>query len=157
MWDMTHSYVGHDSFICGTWLIRMWDMTHSYVGHDSWHAPWSEQAPQMHELLSDMTHTCLWHYSFICVTWLLHMCDMTLSYMGHDSLICGTGFIQMWDTTHSYVGHDMAPLYMGLMTHTQWHTPNDNDTPKDTPFSWICEPHFFRIWPFSLSGLITHT
>ena len=29
MWDMTHSYVRHDSFICETWLIHMWDMTHS--------------------------------------------------------------------------------------------------------------------------------
>jgi len=27
--DMTHSCVGHDSFICGTWLIHMHDMTHS--------------------------------------------------------------------------------------------------------------------------------
>ena len=25
----------HDSFICGTWLVHMWDMTRSYVGHDS--------------------------------------------------------------------------------------------------------------------------
>jgi len=27
--------VGHDLLVRGTWLIRMWDMTHSYVGHDS--------------------------------------------------------------------------------------------------------------------------
>jgi len=57
IWDMTHSYVGHDSFICGTWLIHMWDMTHSYVGHDS----------------------------FICETWLIHMCDMTHPHVWHDS------------------------------------------------------------------------
>jgi len=30
----THSYVGHDSFVCGTWLIHMWDMN-PYMGHDS--------------------------------------------------------------------------------------------------------------------------
>jgi len=41
--------VGHDSFACGTWLIRMWDMTHSYVGHDS----------------------------FTCETWLIHTWDTT--------------------------------------------------------------------------------
>jgi len=29
VWGMTHRYVGHDSSICGTWLIDMWDMTHS--------------------------------------------------------------------------------------------------------------------------------
>ena len=33
MWDMTHSYVGHDSFICETWLIHLWHVTQSYVGH----------------------------------------------------------------------------------------------------------------------------
>ena len=47
MSDMTQSYVGHDSFICGTWPIHMCNMTHSYVGHDS----------------------------FICVTWLIHTLD----------------------------------------------------------------------------------
>jgi len=72
---MNHSYVGHDSFICGTWLIHMLDMTHSYVGHDS----------------------------FICGTWLIHMWDMTHSYVGHDSFICGTWLIHMCDMTHSYV------------------------------------------------------
>ena len=59
VWDMTHSYLRHDSLICmtwrinrretliifqrcirsafiwGTWLIYTWDMTHLYVGHDS--------------------------------------------------------------------------------------------------------------------------
>ena len=29
------SYVRYDSFICGTWLIHIWDMTHPYVGHAS--------------------------------------------------------------------------------------------------------------------------
>ena len=29
------SYVGHHSFRCGTLFIHMWDMTHSDVGHDS--------------------------------------------------------------------------------------------------------------------------
>jgi len=31
IWDMTHSYMGHDSSIYGTWPIPMCDMTHSYV------------------------------------------------------------------------------------------------------------------------------
>jgi len=32
---MTYSYVRHDLFLCETWLIHTWDMTHSYVWHDS--------------------------------------------------------------------------------------------------------------------------
>ena len=27
--ERTHSNMGHDSFICGTWLIHIWDMIHS--------------------------------------------------------------------------------------------------------------------------------
>ena len=56
-WDMTHSYVRHDAFICETWLMRMCNMTHAYVRHDA----------------------------FICETWLIHMWDMTQSIVRHDS------------------------------------------------------------------------
>jgi len=31
----SHSCFGHDSFVFGTKLLRIWDMTHSYVGHDA--------------------------------------------------------------------------------------------------------------------------
>jgi len=69
---MTHSYVGHDSFICVPWLIHMCDMTHSDV----------------------------WHDSFICATWLLHMCDMTHSSTWHDSIVCMTWLIHTCDILH---------------------------------------------------------
>ena len=72
MWEMTHLCVGHDSFVCGTWLIHMWDMTLSYVGHDP----------------------------FICGPWLTHVWDMTHSYVGHDSFVCVTWLIRMCDMTH---------------------------------------------------------
>jgi len=69
-WDITQSYVGHDSFTWRIWLIHMylslckWGMTHSHVGRDSF-----------------------------CGIWLSHMWDMTPSHAGHDSFTCGTGFI----------------------------------------------------------------
>ena len=56
---MTHLYMGHDSFISGTWPIHVRDVTDSYV----------------------------WHDSFACATWLIHMWDMTHSHVGHDSFI----------------------------------------------------------------------
>jgi len=34
MYDMTHSYMWHGSFLCMTWLTHMCDMTHLYVWHD---------------------------------------------------------------------------------------------------------------------------
>jgi len=46
---MAHSFVGHGSFMCVTWLFHMQDMTHSYARHDS----------------------------FTCETWLIHMCNIT--------------------------------------------------------------------------------
>jgi len=59
MWDMTCSYVRHDSCIRETWLMHTWDMTHAYVRHDS----------------------------FIRETWLIHTWDMTHSYVRHDWFI----------------------------------------------------------------------
>ena len=92
MWDMTHSYVRHDSFICATWLIHMCDMTHSYVRHD-------------------------W---FIWVTRLIHIHVYTYSYSyAHRKLLIEGAreesvASQMWSAgcwlficvTHSYVWHD---------------------------------------------------
>jgi len=49
MWDVTHSYVGRDSFLCGTRLTFKWDITRPYLGRDA----------------------------FLCGTWLIPMRDMT--------------------------------------------------------------------------------
>jgi len=63
MWDMTHSYVKHDSFIRETWLIHMCKDT-------------SEQCWSAAEYL----HTCMRR--------VVHVWDMTHSYV--DSFTCGT-------------------------------------------------------------------
>jgi len=133
MWDMTHSYLQHASFISGTWrinllhdvlscrtrLFHIWDMTHSYVGRDSWLTGqlWTMIPMFCGSLIHmwDMTHAYVRHDSFICGTWPVHMWDMTYSYVGRDSwltgrlwtmiLFCGS-LIHMWDMTHSCVRHD---------------------------------------------------
>jgi len=98
MCDMTHSYVGHDSFICVTWLIHMCDMTHSYVRLDA----------------------------FMCVTWLIHMCDMThLCMCDMARCICVTCLIHVWRDSSIvliYVWHDSLPCLM----HT-WHDSPQSD------------------------------
>jgi len=97
MWDMTHLYVGHASFICGTW--HMWDMTDLYVGHASF---------------------ICGHDSFICGTWIIDMWDMTHLYVGHELFICG-----MWDMNQLYVGHDS--FVCGTWIIPKWdmtHTPH---------------------------------
>jgi len=79
LWDVNHSYVCHDSFICVPWLIHMSIMTHLCVCHDSF--------------MRDMTY-------IFCHTWMNRGTRMThsygtwLIYMGHDSFI--------WDMTHLY-------------------------------------------------------
>jgi len=81
MYDMTHSYVWHDSFI---------DMTHSYVRHDAF--------------MCDMTHSYARHDAFICVTWLIHMCDMIHWHVQNDAFTCVTWLIHMCDMTHRFKG-----------------------------------------------------
>jgi len=127
MWDMTHSYVRHDSCIhvsvlvrsdswalclwssytrstCVSWLIHVWHDSH--IGETWLIQVW------------DMTHSCLRHDSKCCpwsATWLTHMWDMTHAYVRHDSCMC--------DRTHSYMWHDsfMSVTWLilrGDMTHT---------------------------------------
>jgi len=107
-YDMTHSYVWHDSFTYMTWLIYIYDMTHSHVWHDSSLIMWDvTKANVWHVLLASwLCAQAVWHDSFILVTWLIHMCDMTPSYEWHASFICVTWLIHISDVTHSYVWHD---------------------------------------------------
>jgi len=111
MWDMTHLYVWHDSFVRVTWLIHIY----SYMWHDSFiRVTW-------------LIYTCdmTYQYRFICVPWLalelivlafyiwsiyllqywcsvIHMCGMTHSYKWHDPCIRATWLIHI----DSYVWHD---------------------------------------------------
>jgi len=85
MWDMTHSYVRHDSFICETWLIHMWDMTHSYVRHDS----------------------------FICETWLMTRIDAwihdgSMIYRIDELHIWVTNYMYLSRTTYRWWIDDLS-------------------------------------------------
>jgi len=128
-------YIGHDSFIYETWLIRIWDKIHSYsyTRHDSW---------TVATLEDDTTHS-IGHDSFVYGTWLIHIWDMTHSYTGQDSFIYetwlmdrgnargrhhtlhwtwlilyGTRFIHIQDMIHSYMGHDSF-IYGTWLIHIQ--------------------------------------
>ena len=92
IYNMTHSYVRHVSFIRVTWLIHTCDMTHSYVRRDS----------------------------SIRVTWLMYTCNMTHSYVRHDSFICEVA-LQLKQATHNHVSTSMClypPSFMhrGILT-----------------------------------------
>ena len=78
LWDTDYSYVGHDSFICGTRLVGCVESYPPVVptGHDA----------------------------FICGTQLVEMTSLDV---GHGLLIYETYFIHVWDRAHSYVGHDL--------------------------------------------------
>jgi len=76
LWVMTHSFVGHDPFLCMTWLM----------GNDSWfvgHASFLCRTCLV--ALWDMTHSFVGHDSFLCMTWLISLWDMTHSFVWHDS------------------------------------------------------------------------
>jgi len=85
MWDMTHSYVRHDSFVCETRPVHIFYKPHSYAQHDD----------------AFICETCPIHmrgkpHSFICETRLIHICDMSHSFVRHDSSICVAWTIQIW-------------------------------------------------------------
>ena len=95
MCDMTtHSYVGHDLFICGAWLIYMCDMTHSYV----------------------------WHDSFICVTWLIHVCLLSFVSLSHKHKHTQTHTLRtMWiPFLYVYMCADIVVSF--VLSHNHEHT-----------------------------------
>ena len=65
IWDMTHSYMRHDSFIYETWLSHMCDMTrhHALIRNS---VSYIESCT-----MYDMTHSYMRHDSVTCVTWLV--------------------------------------------------------------------------------------
>ena len=58
-------------FMCVTWRIHIYDMTHSYMWHDSF----ISATRLIHT--RDMAHSYMRHDSFTRVTWRIHTCDMT--------------------------------------------------------------------------------
>jgi len=93
IWDVTHSYTGHDSSLfrettriacngCGTWLIHTRDMTRRYTTRRIaciWYGTWLNH-------MRDMINECSWHDSHTLYRLQL-MWDVNQSYAGHDSQI----------------------------------------------------------------------
>jgi len=70
---------------CGTWLIHTWDVTHSYVGRDSLIC--GRDSFVLVSVLPSFSMAC--QIACSSATWLIHMRDVTHSYVGRDSLLCG--------------------------------------------------------------------
>jgi len=97
MFDMTHSYVWHDTLWCLAWLICMRDVIQSYAWHELLiRVAWLIR-------MRNATHWYVRRDSFICVTWCIHIRVMTHSYMWCDSFMQMTRLIPMCDMTNSYV------------------------------------------------------
>ena len=129
MWDMTHSHVGHDSFICGTWLIYTWDMTHSHVGHDSFICgiyAWYRAAQTREAVHGDGSlfiadgektfknrgrwHAAVWELEIVmpnaCVAWLVSMCDVTHGFVQRAREYVPREMCDVCDVTHWDECHD---------------------------------------------------
>ena len=92
MYDLTCSYMWHDSFICLTWLMHMRDMTRSYLRRVSFVYVYTSRGEirirnhqahvQLHlsyakvGCLCDiwLTHTCVRGHVLLCATWLIRIC-----------------------------------------------------------------------------------
>ena len=123
MWDMTHSYVWHDSLTRVTRLAHICDMTQSYVWHDSlirvtWLTECVTWLTILHMHIRKLCpHIYTSNDSLICVTWVTYMCDMSHLHVWHNSqsfthvsceIICIyiNGLTHVCDMTHSCVWHD---------------------------------------------------
>ena len=95
VWDMTHSYVRHDSFMCETWLIYMWDMAPSYVRHDSF--IWERHGSFIWEMCilqtsSDVScHTSMSRATYEWVmSQMYESCHTSMSHITHEWCVCET-------------------------------------------------------------------
>jgi len=110
MCNMTHLYVWRDSFTCVTWLVRV-SMTHSHVGHDSFICHVTQLYQGHESFLCHVTHPT-GHDSFVCATCLIHTWDMTHSHVWHDSFTCVTWLIHMCDMSkETYIRDKKRPLH----------------------------------------------
>jgi len=80
MCGRTHSYVGHDSFVCGTWFSYVCHMTHSYVECDAFVCgSW---------LIHMCNVTCVTWLIRVCVTWLIHLSDVAHLHAWYGAITC---------------------------------------------------------------------
>ena len=126
VWEVTHSYVRRDSFICVAWRIYTCDVTHSHGWHDSLTLELAEWCADDHKRASgvcEVTHSHVWHESFTCVAysfasvaWLIHVCDITHS-RGFAASIVGDRkrASGVCDMRHSCVWHDSLTCVIWLI------------------------------------------
>ena len=113
-----HIYVRHDSRRVShvSWLITVWDMTHCYVCHDSYLC---ETWLRSH-VTCVVIHCCVWHDSLLRVPWLIAACAMTHCYVCHDSLLhvpwlfFTHGGKSCLTHIHTYVKHDSPHVQMWI-------------------------------------------
>ena len=115
--DMTYSYVGHDSFICVTWLMQMREILHSHVWHDSFipfHTRHIHACEMTDSYFLKTTFSYVWHESFIpFLTRLIDMCDMIhLHLFTHDSIIRVTWLLHSTSMNKSYHTYEWVISYL---------------------------------------------
>jgi len=133
--DMTHEYVGRDSFIRVTWLAttmspsvstvsrQVCDMTQEHVGHDSF----TFVTRLATSGRCDVTHWCVGHDSFTFMTRLATSISPSVSlafwrlwndsFTWHNSCIYGTWLIYMCDMTGHY---DISLSLNGILAGATW-------------------------------------
>jgi len=124
---MHHSNVGHDSFICATWLIHMCDMTDSHVRHDTFiHKAWlipMWDTTDIYDLQTKEKKKFTPLFAWV-MTWLIDMCEELIHEKKNEreprTRRVGDKLIHMWDmiihmcnTTHSWFEERKESTYLG--------------------------------------------
>jgi len=110
MYDMTHLYQWHDSFMCVTWLIAvraqcLGSILNLLKGQPKWHKIVSLCGIYKCDMTYHMPNMTRWSVGTMCwlsigPTWLIHMCDVTHSYVWHDSFLYLTSLVPAWLRGH---------------------------------------------------------
>ena len=116
------------AFLWATWLLHMWNMAHSYLQHDSFLC--AAQRTHLYVrhaaliLRCDLTHSYVRQDSLICETWRIHVCNMahsheltTHSHVRHDAIICVTDVAHANETWRNRcdVRHDALVCVLSIV------------------------------------------
>jgi len=122
MCDMTHSCVGHDSFIHVTWLSHKRDITYSYLRHD-WQHSYVWNYSTIREFTTPWYECIFIHVSRIwdaclcmCDAYGMYVLDFTMrggvdSFVWYDTFIC----MKWLNYKRVYIPMVWKPVYIYVM------------------------------------------
>ena len=109
IFDTTHPYAWHDSFIDVTWLIYFVSLLWCTAAACHWIHVWHDACIRTtcRTYMFDMTILSVWCDSFVSVTWHVYKCNMSHS---HQILVSGPICMYLYMTRHPWPQRHPSPV-----------------------------------------------